>query len=185
MIRQIAMIIVLGVSSGLMAGSSVTFTAPLPHSTVVRDASAYVGTWELVSLFDHTYSDDMQVIIRTDLNSNDALRATMSEIKPDGQKTMEMPEDLNFFRIGKHVYLGSPKVRITTDSHTNSIFLHTIKFHTVTNHIAKGILTGTVTEWDHHSYIVKVTSTTEELVKYLKSGNAQFSESPTVVLKRK
>jgi hypothetical protein len=183
--RQFSILLAVGVSAGLMAGCNVEFTAPLPSSTVVHDNRAYVGTWELVSFGDHTYSNDMQVIIRTDLNSNGVLRATMTENKPDGHKTMEMPEDLNFYRIGKHVYLGSPRVRITTDSLTNTIYLHTINFCTVTNQIAKGILTGTVTEWDHHSYIVKVESTTKELEKYLISGNAQFTESPIIILKRK
>ncbi len=182
--QQVAIFIAIGASAGFLAGCNVDFTAPLPQSSAIHDTRAYVGTWELFSFWDHTYSNDLQVIIRTDLNSNGVLRATMTENKQGEHKTIEMPE-VNFYRIGKHVYLGSPRVRITTDSLTNTIYLHTIKYATVTNHIATGILTGTVTEWDRHSYIVKVESTTKELEKYLISGDAQFTESPTIVLKRK
>lgn len=182
--RKVTIFLAVGVAFGLLAGCNVEFTVPFPQSAVVRDTSAYVGTWELASLGDHTYTNDMQVIIRTALNSNGILRATMTESKPDGLKTMEMPEDLNFYRVGKHVYLGSPRVRITTDAVTNTIFLHTMDFCTITNHIARRLLTGTIEEWEHHSYIVKVSSSMEAMTEYLSSDMPRFSEAPFVVLKR-
>jgi hypothetical protein len=182
--RKVAIFLAVGVSSGLLAGINVEFTAPLPQSAVVSDTSAYVGTWAVASFGDHKYTNDMQVIIRTTLNSNGILRATMTESRPDGCKTMDMPEGLHFYRIGKHVYLGSPRLRITTDAVRNTIFIHSMDVRTVTNHIAKGILTGTVEEWDHHSYIVKVSSSTEAMIEYLASDIARFGEAPFVVLKR-
>lgn len=170
MIRSLILVLT---SVALLCGCDVTSDNPVGgQSLTTPQMNQYTGVWHLVSIGGHAPSSSVAFAISV-MNSNLLILVSNIEAQVTNTACLSEVAGVRYCAVGSTNAWDIYQQSFSSDS--NTIYLRSIRYSSVTQAIGTGALTGKVGGFGRNYFYANITSSDSQLASFVQSATNAFS----------